>query len=252
MTKQESSPLMVVVEGAIATLVLNRAEALNALSGELRRQLIGALADLDQNDDVRVAILTGAGRAFSAGLDIKELAASGIDVSANVDAENVVAAIERFSKPLLVAVNGPAITGGFEIVLACDIVLASESATFVDSHVKVGLTPGWGLSQRLSRRVGLHRAKEISLTARKVSAREAESWGLVNHVLPALELMPRARELAREIARWSPTAVREMKAIIDRGYGLPFGEAIAMEATEASRRNAGVAMTTAVLADKKS
>lgn len=243
-------PLAIEYDGPCAIITMNRPEALNALSGAMRRGLVETLAEFDRRDDVRVVILTGAGRAFTAGLDLKELAASGRDVSANVDAENVVAAIEKFSKPLIAAVNGVAITGGFEITLACDVVLASESAVFIDTHVKVGLTPGWGLSQRLSRVVGLHRAKELSLSARPLPASEAERWGLVNHVLPADELLPRALELGRAIAQWSPEAVAAMKAIIDKGHALPFGEAVRMEAETASRRNASVKMTTAVLGSR--
>lgn len=248
----DESPLIVGIEDACAILVMNRPEAMNALSGSLRRRLIAALAELDRDDSVRAVILTGAGKAFTAGLDIKELAGSGTDVSANVDAENVVAAIERFSKPLIAAVNGAAVTGGVEIILACDIILASEAATFADTHVRVGLTPGWGLSQRLSRLIGVHRAKELSFTARRFSAREAEAWGLVNHVYPAEELMPSALALARSIAQWSPDAVRAMKAIIDRGLAMPRGEALAMEAETASRENARVAMSASVLPGRTS
>ncbi|SMH38959.1 enoyl-CoA hydratase [Azospirillum agricola] len=243
----DESPLIVRIQDSCAILIMNRPEAMNALSGALRRRLIAALADLDHDDAVRVVILTGAGKAFTAGLDLKELAGSGTDVSANVDAENVVAAIERFSKPLIAAVNGVAVTGGVEIILACDIILASEAASFADTHVRVGLTPGWGLSQRLSRLIGVHRAKELSFTARRFSAREAEAWGLVNHVHPAGDLMPEALALARSIAQWSPDAVRAMKAIIDRGLAMPLGQALAMEAATASRENARVAMSASVL-----
>jgi enoyl-CoA hydratase len=239
--REEPVVVLDIADGC-AVITLNRPAALNALSGALRRQVIATLDALDRDNAVRVAILTGAGKAFSAGIDVKEIATSGADVSANVDAENVVAAIERFSKPLIVAVNGVAITGGLEITLACDIILASEDASFADTHVKVGLTPGWGLSQRLARVIGVHRAKELSFTARRFSAREAEAWGLVNHVLPPAELMPRARAIAAAIAQCPPEGVRAMKSIIDRGLALPMGEAIAMEAAEASHNNASVVL----------
>ncbi|HEU0222603.1 MAG TPA: enoyl-CoA hydratase [Paracoccaceae bacterium] len=246
------TPLAIVHDDPCAIVTLNRPEALNALSGAMRRGLVAALAELDATDSVRVVILTGAGRAFCAGLDLKELAASGRSVSDNVDAENVVAAIERFTKPLVAAVNGPAVTGGVEILLACDIILAAEGASFADTHVKVGLTPGWGLSQRLSRVVGIHRAKEFSLSARALSARQAERWGLVNHVVPAEELMPRALDLARSIAQWPPEAVRAMKSMIDRGHAMPLGEALAMEARAASRANAAVTVPDTALRRPKS
>lgn len=237
------TPLDIARNGAIATLTINRPEALNALSGALRRGLIAALDALDRDEAIRVVVLTGAGRAFTAGLDVRELAASATDVSANVDAENVVAAIERFTKPLIAAVNGVAITGGVEIMLACDIVIASSEASFADTHVKIGLTPGWGLSQRLARIVGIQRAKELSFTARRFGADEALAWGLVNHVVPPEDLLPRALALAAEIAQWPGQGVQAMKAMIDRGYDRPFGEAIAWEARTASARNQRVAIS---------
>lgn len=243
----QDDPLLIARDGHCAVMTLNRPNVLNALSGDLRRRLITGLAELDRDESVRVVVLTGAGRAFTAGLDLKELAASGESVSVSIDNSNVAAAIERFSKPIIAAVNGDAVTGGVEIILACDMVLASEAARFADTHVKVGLTPGWGLSQRLSRLVGVFRAKEMSLSARFVSAREALEWGLVNRVVAAADLMPQALELAHAIAGWDPSSVREMKALIDRGRGMPIGEAIAMEAATASRRNAAVTMQATVL-----
>ena len=239
----DDTPLLMSRDGACVILTLNRPDSLNALSGTMRRSIVAALAALDADDACRVAILTGRGRAFSAGLDVKELAASGVDVSANVDRENVVAAIERFSKPLIVAVNGLAVTGGFEIALACDVIYASEDAVFIDTHVKVGLAPGWGLSQRLSRVVGVHRAKELSLSATPLTAREAEGWGLVNRVFPAVDLLSRSVELAHAIAALSPASVRSMKSLIDRGHAMALGEALVMEATSASAANANVVMT---------
>ena len=240
------------IETHCATVVLNRPEVLNALSRAVRLAIIETLARLDADPNVRVVILTGAGRAFTAGLDLKELAASEADVSANVDAENVVAAIERFSKPLIAAVNGVCVTGGVEIILACDIILASDTARFADTHVKIGVTPGWGLSQRLSRLIGIHRAKELSLSARFFSAQEAEAFGIVNRVVPAEDLMPRALELAQSIAQWPPANVKAMKSIIDRGHAMPLGEALAMEAATASRNNAAVSVPSSVLPSRKS
>lgn len=237
------TPLDIARNGAIAVLTMNRIDALNALSGALRRALIAAMEDLDRDENIRVVILTGAGRAFTAGLDVRELAASAADVSANVDAENVVAAIERFSKPLIAAVNGLAITGGVEIMLACDMVIASQQASFADTHVKIGLMPGWGLSQRLSRLIGPQRAKELSFTARQIDAAQALAWGLVNRVTAHEQLDAEAMALAAEIAQWPGEGVRAMKAMIDRGFDQPFGDAIRWEARIASVRNARVAMS---------
>lgn len=241
------NPLLVSQDGPVVTLTMNRPQALNALSGEMRRQLIARLDELNGDSSVRVAILTGTGRAFTAGLDLKELATSKVGVGSIVDSENVGAAIDRFSKPLIAAVNGLAVTGGMEILLACDIVFAADTAQFADTHVKVGLAPGWGLSQRLSRLVGVFRAKEMSLSARFVTAREAEQWGLVNRVVPPADLMPQALDLAHAIAKWEPAAVQKMKRLIDQGYTLPLGEALALEATAATTANAGVVMQSTVL-----
>ena len=248
----DQPPLLSAVEAQCAIITFNRPRALNALSRALRLSLIETLARFDADPAVRVVIMTGAGKAFTAGLDLKELANSGLDVSANIDAENVVAAIERFSKPLIAAVNGVCVTGGLEIILACDIVLASDAARFADTHVKIGVTPGWGLSQRLSRLIGVQRAKELSFSARFFSAEEAAAWGMVNRVVPDAELMPRALDLARSIAQWPPENVKAMKAIIDRGAAMALGEALAMEAATASRNNAAVALSLSQLPLHKS
>ena len=247
----DQPPVVTAIEAHCATVVLNRPEALNALSRAVRLAIIETLTRLDADPSVRVVIMTGAGRAFTAGLDLKELAASGQNVSANVDTENVVAAIERFSKPLIAAVNGVCVTGGLEIILACDIVIASDAARFADTHVKIGVTPGWGLSQRLSRLIGVHRAKELSLSARFFSAQEADAWGVVNCVVPAESLMPRAIELAKSIAQWPPENIKAMKSIIDQGHAMPLGAALTMEASTASRNNAAVALTPSVLPARK-
>ena len=155
------APLLVERRGKVALLTFNRPDKLNALSGALRRAFIVALAELAAEPAVHVVVLTGAGRAFTAGLDLGEIAASGKSVEENVASENMVDAIAAFPKPIIGAINGLAVTGGFEIALALDILLVAEDASFTDSHVRVGITPGWGLSQRLARAVGLSRANEL-------------------------------------------------------------------------------------------
>jgi enoyl-CoA hydratase len=166
------SPLLIKTENGVATLTLNRPEALNALNARLRRALIQALSELDARVDIRVIILAGAGRAFCAGLDVRELSASERDVSAEVAQADIGAALSALETPVIAAVNGPAVTGGFEIAMACDMVVAAESAWFQDTHASIGLLPGWGLSQRLQRVIGANRAREIALTARRVTATE--------------------------------------------------------------------------------
>ena len=140
------------------------------------------------------------------------------------------------------AINGLAVTGGFEITLCCDMVIAAETAWFRDTHAKIGLLPGWGLSQRLPRVAGAYRAKEISLTARKVGAEEAARLGFVNRVVPDAELVPEALSLAREVARWPRAGTRNIKALIDGGLALPLGEALAFESRFAMESNREVTL----------
>jgi enoyl-CoA hydratase len=233
---------LVLVERApegYAVLTLNRPEAMNALSAALRRALAEAIAELAAEPSVRVLVLTGAGRAFCAGLDLKELAAGGAPALGGAAADPV-RALAGFAGPVIAAVNGAAVTGGFELALACDVVLASEEARFADTHARVGVLPGWGLSQRLPRLVGPGRAKELSLTGNFLGARQAEAWGLVNRVLPADGLLPAARALARDMLTAVPDMLPAMKRLIDDGYALPFGEAMALERERSSAHRARV------------
>jgi len=236
----EEEPLLVDISQGVATLTLNRPHALNALNHALRSALLARLRDLDAREDLRAIILTGRGRAFCAGLDVKELGASGQSVAENVEATDLGAALAGLKTPVIAAVNGLAVTGGFEITLACDIVLAAESAWFQDTHAKIGLLPGWGLSQRLSRVVGPYRAKEISLSARKVTAREAAEFGFVNRVVPDDSLMTEAFALAQSVAQWPATHIWRLKSLIDRGYSMSLADALQFEAREAQRLNRDV------------
>ena len=206
----------------IATLTLNRPEARNALSSALRSALTTALCELAEDDSVGVAILTGEGTAFCAGNDLKEQGAGerGRNVAeAGGDMDTgLIPAIEGFPKPLIAAVNGFAVTAGFEMALACDIILASETAAFADSHVRVGVLPGWGLSQRLPRLIGFYRASELAYTGRRLSAQEALAHGLVNHVYKDHDsLIQGVMAKAGEIAARSPLAVWGSKEMINYG-----------------------------------
>jgi enoyl-CoA hydratase len=223
---------LVLVEHApegYAVLTLNRPKAMNALSAALRQALAEAITQLAAEPSCRVLILTGAGRAFCAGLDLKELGSVGEAPALGSIVADPVKALAGFTGPVIAAVNGAAITGGFELALACDIILASEKARFADTHARVGVLPGWGLSQRLPRLIGPGRAKELSLTGNFLGARQAEAWGLVNRVLPASELLPTARAMARDMLSALPDMLPAMKRLIDDGYALPFGEAMALE-----------------------
>lgn len=227
----------------VALVTLNRPNAMNALSQELRARLAEVMVDIDKDEAVRAVVLTGAGRAFTAGLDLKELGAgASIAGAANSDRPegNPVLAIERCSKPVIGAINGVAITGGFEVALACDILLGCENTRFADTHARVGILPGWGLSQKLSRLVGISRAKEISLTGNFIDAETALAWGLVNRLYPAAELVPAALKLAADIASVPPANVRDYKRLIDEGFALPYGESVTFELESTRKRNAAV------------
>ena len=237
---------LVLIEQAdgVALVTLNRPQAMNALSQALRGELHAAMTALDANDDVRAVVLTGAGdRAFTAGLDLKELGASeGALGSANATSarQNPVKAIEACRKPVIGAINGVAITGGFEVALACDILIASENARFADTHARVGVMPGWGLSQKLSRLIGIARAKELSLSGNFLDAATAERWGLVNRVVPAADLLRVATALAADIASADAGFIAGYKKLIDDGFARPFGEAMALEQTVSSAANRAV------------
>lgn len=226
------------VDDGVAVVTLNRPEAMNALSKQLQVLLAATMREMDGREDVRAVVLTGAGtRAFSAGLDLKEL---GADPSAMDDATgttpdaNPVKAVEQCRKPVIGAINGVAITGGFELALACDVLIGSEHARFADTHARVGIMPGWGLSQKLSRLIGISRAKELSFTGNFLDAATADRWGLINRVVPAAELLPAARRLAADMASIAPAFLAAYKALIDDGFALPVGEALALE-TQRSR-----------------
>ena len=236
--------LLVEKSDGIAVVTLNRPEAMNALSKALRSELYKAMVALDADDEVSVVILTGAGtRAFTAGLDLKELGSEpGAMGAANAEGadENPVKAIELCRKPVIGAINGVAITGGFEVALACDVLIASENARFADTHARVGIMPGWGLSQKLSRLIGLYRAKELSLTGNFLDARTACDWGLVNRVVPADELLTVAKKLAADMATIPVETLSLYKSIIDEGYGLAFTDAMALENRRSTANNRAV------------
>ena len=173
-------------------------------------------------------ILTGAGRAFTAGLDLKELGQVGFRDS-GPDAKDLEQTIREVGKPVIGAINGFAITGGFEIALMCDILVASTEARFADTHVRMGVVPGWGLSQRLARLIGVSRAKELSFTGNYIDAETAERWGLVNRVLPPDQLLPHCQQLARDICSADPATLKAVHELIDEGWEGSLGEGLVSE-----------------------
>jgi enoyl-CoA hydratase len=224
----------------IAVVTLNRPEAMNALSRALRAALHDAMVALAADPEVSVVVLTGAGRAFTAGLDLKELGEDpqGLGAANATGAnENPVQAILECPKPVIGAINGVAITGGFELALACDVLIASTNARFADTHARVGIMPGWGLSQRLPRIVGPYRAKELSLSGNFLDAKTALAWGLVNRVVEPDDLMPAALGLAKDMASVAAETLSAYKAIIDGGYSLSLAEGLALEHRTSSAHN---------------
>ena len=228
----------------VAVVVLNRPEAMNALSRAMRRRLFEVMSEVRDDDDVRAVVLIGAGeRAFTAGLDLKELGSDDDMMADATDpdpASNPASAVRSCGKPVVGAINGVAITGGFEVALACDILLASTAARFADTHALVGIMPGWGLSQKLSRIVGLSRAKEMSFTGRFIDAQTALQWGLVNRVVAPEALLPEAVALAEDIAFVEKHFLRDYRELIERGYSMHFSEALDYESEISSRANRSV------------
>lgn len=221
--------ILVEKSGELAVVTLNRPQAMNALSRELRAAIAETFDDLEADPKIRVAILTGAGKAFCAGLDLKELGAGADTVQGTVTTRDPVSSMGRFSGPVIGAINGVAITGGFELALACDVLICSSEARFADTHGRVGILPGWGLSQKLSRTIGVYRAKELSLTGNFLSAQQAAEWGLANRVVAPNELLPACRKLAQDMLSLVPECLSGYKRLIDQGYAESFGEALKTE-----------------------
>lgn len=247
-----ATEVLVTRQGLIATICINRPEAMNALNFSAREKLVDAVERLDADPEIRVLVLTGSGhRAFCAGLDLKELETRWDALPGRSRIADPVLAIERCTIPVIAAVNGVAITGGFELALACDVRLASATARFADTHARVGLLPVWGLSQRLSRIAGIGRAKELSLTGNFLDAQTALSWGLVNRILPPDALLAAAHGLAAEMAEIDATMLGDYKSLIDDGFALPLAEGLALEqerAVTANERVKGDAVASARLA----
>ena len=211
--------VLVDIADRVAVITINRPEARNALNRHVRKALPAAIERCDADDDVDVMILTGTDPAFSAGVDLKEFGSGQVQQGegfaelgeAGGDGRTQFrGALPPHTKPLIGAVNGVAVTGGFEVALNCDFLIASDRARFADTHARVGVMPGWGLTVLLAQRIGVARAKQMSITGNSVDAPTALAWGLVNEVVPHDELLPYCRQLAADAVSNDQRGVRRM------------------------------------------
>jgi len=220
-----------------ALITLNRPDKFNTLSIAMRQSMEAKIVELELDSEIHVLILTGSGNIFTAGLDLDEWESSE-GQSAAAFKHDFVAALKQFRGPVIAAVNGPAITGGLEIVLACDFIVAANDAKFADTHVHVGLLPGWGGSVRMIERVGLARAKELAFTGHFFSAEDAHRWGLVNHLVPKNELLEFCQSLARSMLRADSIHLKSYKELLDQEAQLMLGKALDLEKSRAQSMNA--------------
>ena len=228
-----NSLVLVDKQSGIAEITLNRPEAMNALSADLQARIAEAFDEIREDQETEVIILTGAGRAFCAGLDLKELGGESTP-SRRIVSGNMLRSVSTLTQPIIGAINGYAVTGGFELALMCDILIASSNARFADTHARVAVVPGWGLSQRLPRLIGISRAKELSLTGNYLDAETACQWGLVNRVTEPDELLPTARRVASDMLSTDLRTRTTIKRIMDEGWNTTLGDGLSLEG-EASR-----------------
>lgn len=216
-------------EEAVGIIQLNRPKALNALNKALIDELVAALKAIDQDPSIRVVILTGNERAFAAGADIKEMAeASAVDMQKR-NPFVIWDEIAAFSKPLIAAVSGFALGGGCELMMHCDLVIASETAQFGQPEINIGVMPGAGGTQRLTKTIGRLKTMELCLTGEMIAAKEALTLGLVNRVIPVEVYMEEAMKLARTIAEKPPIAARLIKEAVNKAVDTPLRDGLDFE-----------------------
>lgn len=221
--------ILVTKEPPIATVTLNRSQQLNALSFGLVKELAEAMESLDQDNDVRAIVLTGGEKVFAAGADIKEMAAA-TPFDDRVRGRMAFRdRINKISKPIIAAVSGYALGGGCELAMSCDIIIASETARFGQPEVNLGVIPGSGGTQRLTRTVGKYRTMEMVLTGAPISAAEAQNCGLVNKVVPVELLLEQAKAIALKIAAKSPLAIKLAKEAILKSFNSSLDDGLEFE-----------------------
>jgi enoyl-CoA hydratase len=222
--------LLVDTAEGVTTIRLNRPEALNALNSQLLGELADALEAAEADEAVKCVILTGSERAFAAGADIKEMSTKSYAQMFKEDFFTAVSErIVRSRKPIIAAVSGFALGGGCELAMICDFIIASETAKFGQPEINLGVVPGIGGTQRLTRFVGKSKAMDMMLTARMMDAAEAERTGLVSRVVPADQLMEETTKAARKIASQSPLAVMMAKELVDAAYETPLTQGVRLE-----------------------
>ncbi|MCG3141835.1 MAG: putative enoyl-CoA hydratase echA8 [Anaerolineae bacterium] len=216
-------------EEPIAVAQINRPQLLNALNSQVMAELTSALEELDNDDAIRCILLTGNARAFGAGADIKDMADA---TAVEMVQRNWIAywdRIKKISKPVIAAVSGYAFGGGCELAMACDLIVASESAQFAQPEINIGVIPGAGGTQRLTRAIGKAKAMDMVLTGRALTAHEAEAHGLVARVFPTEVYLEEAKRLAHEIATKAPVAVRFAKEAVNKAYETPLADGLDFE-----------------------
>jgi len=216
----------------IAIITINRPQALNAMNTETINEILHLLEDAEKDENVRAIIITGAGeKAFCAGADTKAMKGMTALKARELSwmGYKLCKAIENLEKPVIAAINGYALGGGLEIAMACDLRIASETARMGQTEINIGLIPGWGGTQRLTRLVGKTFAKELVFTGRLITAQEAYEHGLINKVVPPDQLMNAAKELAKELAAKAPVALKVAKILIDKGLETDLDTALALE-----------------------
>lgn len=215
--------------GAVRVLTLNRPQARNALNSDLIEALYDALVATDADASVRAVVLTGADPAFCAGVDLKQAQREGMAYFQRYQTHNCITRVGEMRTPIIGAINGPVFTGGLEIALGCDFLIASPRAVFADTHARVGILPGGGMTARLPQRVGAAMARRLSMTGEVVSAVRAEAIGLITEVVAHELLLPRAVELATEIAEVPAPVMAGLKQIYDTGWATVTDAALAAE-----------------------
>ncbi|HEY9792365.1 MAG TPA: enoyl-CoA hydratase-related protein [Candidatus Obscuribacterales bacterium] len=216
-------------EDQVGIVTLNRPNVLNALSHELMAELVAALEEMDRDQSVRAIVLTGSERAFAAGADIKEMSDESTVSIMLKDQFATWDRVKNIKKPIIAAVSGFALGGGCELAMTCDIIVASESAQFGQPEINIGVIPGAGGTQRLSRCVGKYKAMEMILSGRPITAAEAHAWGLVNKVVPVELYLDEAKNLAREIAKKPPLAVQMAKEAVLKAFDSPISDGLIFE-----------------------